>query len=171
MQILKCLPFLREKRYVKNLLETIKRFLKAHADYVEALGLDLYDVLIFRGKRLTLLSPLLISKFAKSKSRRLVKNMNNSTLENFMLLIRLIDPKQLGMNDELLMISINYDSYRRIVKSDETIDEIIRRSISGRLYKLITSSRHFYRIYVKDLKMLLHTPFLIPLINKIGVIE
>jgi hypothetical protein len=97
--------------------------------------------------------------------------MNNLTLENFMLLTRLIDPKQLGMNDELLMISINYDSYRRIVKSDETIDKIIRRSISGRLYKLITSSRYLYRIYVKNLGVLLHTPFLISSINKIEIIE
>jgi len=163
--------FFREKRYVKNLLETIKRFLKAHADYVEALGLDLYDVLIFRGKRFTLLSPLLISKFAKSKSRRLVKNMNNLTLENFMLLTRLIDPKQLGMNNKLVMISINYGNYRSIVKSDEIVDKIVRRSISGRLYKLITSSRHLYCIYVKSLEVLLHTSFLIPSINKIEIIE
>jgi len=97
--------------------------------------------------------------------------MNNATLENFMLLTRLIDPKQLGMNDKLLMISINYDSYRRIVKSDEIVDEIVRRNISGRLYKLITSSRYLYRIYVKNLEVLLHTPFLISFINKIEIIE
>lgn len=159
--------FMREKRYSVG-VGYVKRLLQFHKDYVSGAGLDLLDVINFRSKRLILLSLFLLPWLFKN--HRVMKKINNLILENIMFLIRLNDPKVLNMDERLFFLGFNYKVFNTVKNGNKTIEEIISNRVHGRLYKITTSSRFFYMVYVKDFMVLNNYQMILPIIKEISVV-
>ncbi|MEM4757253.1 MAG: glycosyltransferase family A protein [Desulfurococcaceae archaeon] len=158
----------REKRYSKG-LKYIKRFLDFHIDYVKGAGLNLYDIFKYRSKRLIILSPLILPW--TYRSYRLLKKINNLSLENILSLVRLKDPKDLGMNDEFLFMNFDFETIKMVNDGENTVDSFLKKEMNGRLYRIRTSSRNFYLIYIRDFHVLRYYIFLLSLIEDVGVVD
>lgn len=159
--------FFREKRYAKG-PSYIKRVLEVHRDYIKGTGLGFHDILQYRSKRLAILSPLLFPWFLENY--RLLESMDNLLLENILVLSRIKDPKELGMDDSYFFLSLNYKLLRTIKQGERTIDQIIKKRYKGKLYKIRTSSRYFSLVYVKNPLVLKHSLFILPIVKKIEVL-
>lgn len=158
----------REKRYGKG-LTYIKRFIKAHTDYVMGTGLDFYDILQYRSKRLMILSPLLIPWIMRSY--RLLKGWDNLTIENVLALHKMKDPRELEMDDSYFLFGVKYKLLKMIMHGPQEVDRIVKEKCRGRLYKIKTSSRYFALMYMKNLTLVLrYCPFLVPIIEKIEML-
>ncbi|MEM1789386.1 MAG: glycosyltransferase family A protein [Thermosphaera sp.] len=156
----------REKRYEVG-LDYVKRLLKAHRDYVMGTGFNCYDILYYRSKRLMILSPLLVPWIMKSY--RLLRVMDNLSLENALTLFKMRDPKELGMDDNFFFLNINYKLLKMIEGGERTVDSIVRKKFRGQLYKIKTSSRHFALMYVKNALVLRYNPFVLPIIRRVEI--
>ncbi|MEM3837877.1 MAG: glycosyltransferase family 2 protein [Fervidicoccaceae archaeon] len=159
---------LREKRYSKG-LKYMKRFIDIHRDYVRGAGLNLYDIFEYRMKRLIILSPLMLPW--TYRNYRLLKKMNNLILEHALYLHRLKDPKELGMSDELLFLNFDFKIIKMINGGEERVESILKNKISGRLYRIRTSSKNLHIFYVRSFHILKYIQTLLPLIENVDVVN
>ncbi|MEM1834451.1 MAG: hypothetical protein QXO80_04460 [Thermosphaera sp.] len=100
-----------------------------------------------------------------------MKKINNLSLENILSLVRLKDPKDLGMNDEFLFMNFDFETIKMVNDGENTVDSFLKKEMNGRLYRIRTSSRNFYLIYIRDFHVLRYYIFLLSLIEDVGVVD
>jgi len=144
----------REKRYSNKLKTYYKRFVKNHLDYSRGIGLNAYHLIKLKSKRLALLSPLIFFYLKFYKPYRYYDNFLNVTIENLLRVTRLLPPREAGINENLFFLNLD-KGLCKVVNFCERIDKFVIAAVSPPLIKLKFDSFIHWRIYAKDVHLIL----------------
>ena len=138
----------REKRYAKGFLEYVKRVVKGHLDYYYSHGYIPPQLFIFKVKRGMLLSPMYTLLYFIKGSNRYFKNFTNRAGFEIMLLSKMRNPHEIGVDDALLYIGVSTETVKMLGGVRE-VDNIVLNRV-GKAYRALLKSSTLKIIYFKS---------------------
>ncbi|MEM0126311.1 MAG: glycosyltransferase family A protein [Ignisphaera sp.] len=142
----------REKRYAKGLLEYVKRIVKGHLDYYYSRGYTPPQLFIFRIKRGILLSPMFTLLYFIKGSNRYFKNFSNEAGFEIMLLSKMRNPREIGIDDALFHVGVSTETVKMLGGVRE-IDDIVLNRV-GKAYRVSLKLSMLKIVYFKSVNVI-----------------
>lgn len=159
----------REKRYTKGLLEYVKRVIKGHLDFYYSNGYIPPQFIIFKIKRGILLSPMLTHFYFIKGSNRYFNNFSNQAVFEIMVLSKMRDPREIGIDDTLFCIGVSSEAIK-ILGGVREIDRIVSSRV-GKAYRISRKVSSPKIAYFKSANVIPYEARLFTKVESIDVVE
>ncbi|MEL9941102.1 MAG: glycosyltransferase family A protein [Desulfurococcus sp.] len=159
----------REKRYARGFLEHVKRVVKGYLDYYYSNGYTPPQLFIFKVRSGILLSPMSTLLYFIKGSNRYFKNFSNRAGFEIMLLFKMRNPREIGIDDALLCVGVSTETIKMLGGVRE-IDNIVLNRV-GKAYRASLKLTTLKILYFKSVNVIPYAEGLFNKVESIDVVE